>query len=112
EVLNGCTAALGLGDHLDDASKERLASDFSGLNDQEARAVDRPANDAAACLLLDRYGLARDERLVHGAVSFHDEPIHRHLLSWANTKPVPDADVLERKILFSPIRADAPRRLA
>ncbi len=72
QTLDRRPAALGIGNHLDDAGKHRVAADLLCLDDEPARPVDGPADDAVADLLCQRHRLARHHRLINGRPAFDD----------------------------------------
>ena len=69
ELLDRRAAALGVGDHPDDARQHGVAPDGLGLHDEGTRAVHRPARDRVALGLLDGDRLAAQHRLVDTAAA-------------------------------------------
>ena len=72
QTLDRRPAALGVGNHLHDAGKHRVAADLLGLDDETAGPVDGPADDAVADLLRQRHRLTRHHRLINGRPAFDD----------------------------------------
>src|SRR5437879_648197 len=92
QALDGRAAALGLGDHLDDARQHGVGADLVGGHDEGAGAVDRAADHLRAGLLGDRHGLAGDGRFVDRARALAHRAVDRHLLARPHAQPVADHD--------------------
>ena len=65
-------------------------------HDQAAARVDGRAGDVVAGLLLDRHGLAGQQRLVDRAGALLDDAVGRDLLAGAHDEAVADGELLDR----------------
>ncbi len=70
-----------------------------------------PPRDMAARYLLDGDRLARDHRLVHGALPIEHDAIDGHPLAGPHAQAITDLHVTERHVLFPAIVRQAPGRL-
>ncbi len=111
QPLDRRSTALGLGDQSHDTRQEGIRPDLLGAHDERPRPIDRGADDSVARLLLNRYGLAADHRLINEGRSFEHEAVDRHLLARPDTKAVPHLDELQRNVFLRSIGMDAACRL-
>ena len=72
------------------------APTLRGADDQPAAGVDRRAGDLVAGLLLDRHGLAGQQRLVDRAGALLDDAVGGDLLARAHDEAVADLQLLDR----------------
>ncbi len=111
EVLYRSARPLRLGHEPHDRSEKCVAPDALRLHHECPRAVHRSRHDAASGQFFDGDRLARDRRLVDGALAFLDDAVDRHPLSRTHAKAIGHHHLLERHVLLVSVRADPARGL-
>ena len=96
EPLDRRLAGLRLGDQARDLGQRGVGADLRRAHDEPAAGVDARARDLVAGLLLDRHGLAGQQRLVDGGRARLDDAVGRDLLAGAHDEAVADGELLDR----------------
>ena len=96
EPLHGGLAALGVAHQPRDLRERGVGADPRGPDHEPPAGVDRGAGDVVAGLLLDRHGLAGQQRLVDRASTLLDDPVGRDLLAGAHDEAVAGLELLDR----------------
>ena len=107
EPLDGCTRALRLGHHGDDAGEHRRGPHALGAEDEGAGAVDGAADHPVARLLRQRHQLAGHHQLVDGALAFENQAIHRHRFAGPYAQAITRMDGIERDLFIVATSGDA-----
>ena len=110
EPLDGRLARLRLGDQPRDLRERGVGADLRRAHDQPAAGVDARARDLVAGLLLDRHGLAGQQRLVDGGVAGLDDAVGGDLLARAHDEAVADGELLDRHAALARRRGRGSRR--
>src|SRR5690606_18246020 len=92
-----------------DLGERGVTTDARGTEPQTAAAVDRATHDLVAGPLLDRKRLAREHRLVNGAVTTLHHAVHRDLLARTHDDDVADLQRRNVDIALLAIREHARR---
>ena len=96
EPLHGRLAALGVAHQPRDLCERGVGADPRGPDHEPPAGVDRGAGDGVAGLLLDRHGLAGEQRLVDRASTLLDDPVGGDLLAGAHDEAVAGLELLDR----------------
>ena len=97
EPLDRRLAGLRVGDEPGDLGERGVAADLRRAHDQAAAGVDGRAGDLVAGLLLDRHGLAGEQRLVDRARALLDDAVGGDLLARADDEAVAERELLDRR---------------
>ena len=89
-----------------DLGERRVGADLGGPHDQPAARVDGRARDLVAGPLLDRHGLAGEQRLVDGADALLDDAVGGDLLARAHDEAVADGELLDGDAALGPVRVE------
>ena len=103
EALHGRLAGLGVRHEPADLRQRGVGAHARGAHDETPAGVDGRAGDLVAGALLDRDGLAREERLVDGRGSLLDDAVGRDLLARADDEAVADAELADRDAPLAPV---------
>ena len=94
--MDGRAAALGFGDHGDDAGQHGFGADLVRAQDHRAVAVDGAADQPVARVFFDRQGLAGDHGFVHRARALQHGAVDRDRVAGPQPQGVAGLDLGER----------------
>ena len=100
QFLDWRACALRFTDHPDNACEQGVAAHPLGTHGEAASAVEGRSRQAGAGDLLDRDGLAGDERFIDGTTTVHHDSVDRDLLAGTDAQQVADSHVGDRHVHF------------
>jgi hypothetical protein len=104
-------SALGVGHHLHNTRKHRIAADLLASHHKSAGLIDRSTDQRGPDVLRDGHGFPGNHGFIDRAPPFHDDTVYRDLLARADSQDVAYHNLGKVYFLVAAVRGDAAGEL-